>query len=295
MELTIAGLEKEQQEIIDKYFDKDKRRWKVPTAEEAQKLRARVRELKNQIRFIKEASTLQDPETDQEIRLKLFPLVLRRKLATNKNLHPNQIVVFAAHLPTPTNSEEMVYQDGELFCFEEQKVNEITEELCGCGAIPEDFVPRGSLELHAAEEHLKVCTKINRRKTFEPIARINHVRGNWDCQGCLNTSLEAPADDGESRASKWLEWCPNFPVWARALTPEVAMNEAMRHNEVLKCYGGLMHSQIEMLDREVLGDVAVQHLKVVQMCDTCGHKVEQHKTSEWAATEIEVPAIPAKD
>ena len=55
---------------------------------------------------------------------------------------------------------------------------------------------------------------------------------------------------------------------------------ALAEGKGMPCYGGLLHSQLEFKERKQVGNKLVQHMMLVRLCDTCGHRIEEEKTSE---------------
>ena len=183
---TIEDLERQQQELVDKFFDKEKQTWKAATPEEVALLQVTYRKLKNDIRFFKEELAFDDKDTPEELRKQLFPLVARRKWERNKT--PLFDALFSSvEYHVPPNDRNPIL-DGDLFCFEAQTTVKAGEERCGCGQYAPDWNPETKGELIEALAHLKKCPHIEVREIEEVVPRIKHTKGDWQCRGCLNTS-----------------------------------------------------------------------------------------------------------
>lgn len=302
-EEKIVALEQEKQDLLEEYFDKDKNCWKPTTPEQQKALQARYRSIRNQMVFINQEIMLAEKETPDEIKATLFPLVQRRRYQEEIQAGEKQAWTFnenVFHIPDGIGKLEI---DGDVFCFHPQEYQEVNEETCGCGFYSDGWTPANPRELREAEAHLQVCQHVVTKVVHDPVHRIKHTRGNWECKGCLvegTKQPDLPPGLAELATVKWIDWCPNFPEWARKLAPEdVAIGAVIRHGtrEAVKkiCYAGLMHSQLEWGAREnaVSPDdptrtKIIQHLKIVRMCDTCGHVEVENKTSEWVDSPVEV-------
>jgi hypothetical protein len=289
MPKTIQELELSRQELMEHHWDRENNCWRADTEEERKELQRKFRIIKNSIRFIKESAAVENPATPQDIVAQLLPLVERRKLGTMRRLN--------IKFNTP-DGEAILEDDGEQFCFEPQTYTDVRLLLCGCGFYAPAWRPSNMREEVEANEHLKVCKMTVMETLHEPIMRIKHVRGDWECRGCLNTGLPVQAQEGLASLAvvKYLDWCPNFPEEIRSLN----LHEISKLSGIqVKCYAGLMHSQVEFGSRDsyviaagLNGESAktkyVQHIKIVRLCDTCGHRIEEEKTSEWEAAADEV-------
>lgn len=281
VEARIAQLTREKEEFTAQYFDSETKKWK---GEDSQTLRNRYRRLQNEIRFLDEEMSIRNSATPQELKLQLFPLVSRRQTrdATFGKLH------------SPDSTEPIEISDGDLFCFNPQDYNEVIEEFCGCGVILDGWQPSNPLEEAQAAQHLTECKNKYTKTTLEPIRRFNHTRGNWHCKGCLNTSNTSgpvlPEGLDQLVTIKFIDWCPRFIPSLRYLE----LVEYLKTVSDAKCYAGLMHSQLEMGDRESKDGTVTQHVKIVRVCDTCAHRIEEDKTFSWTETPVEVPTLPVK-
>jgi len=289
---SLLELEQERQSLMSNFWDADNKRWKTSTEEERKELQTKYHNLRHAIRECEEELLLNTPATPEDVKARLFPLVQRRQYTFDSL---SQIFPWAEVIFNSPEGTVILDKDGDLFCFEEEKSVEITELFCGCGAIPDGWQPANTRDLAVANEHLRVCENKIEKKHLEPVQRLKHVRGDWDCKACLNTGTRVHAPEGlaELASRKYLEWCPNFPEWARTLSIDDYLNSPHKKFatvESMKCYAGLVHSQLilgerQTIHREGQNDLVIQPAKLIKLCDTCGYHSEEDKSSQWEDAE----------
>lgn len=236
--------------------------WMTTDEHSLESLQAEYRRLRQcviseqQDQTITELTTkLQRTNDEQQLLLKLAPLVRRRKFLTNP-ARPEQLAKFKSMF-----GGNDIKPDGELFQFEQPTEIKTILKLCGCGLFTEHPSEMTSTQIILADEHIDHCPTPITEEVISQSQPAKHSIGNWGCKACLRIG------DGSMTGRSAIDWCPRFLRPFRYLSPYEYV-VAVR-NEI-SCYAGLLHVQLSIVEEN--GETKSL---ISKHCDTCGYVESQ--------------------